>query len=353
MPQKPSFTFLLRLFFLSLIALPTFAAEEEPAAESDTEFILHHVQDEHQWHLATIGHTEVTLPLPIILFSPDRGLEIFSSSNFFDEAHEPVPYQGYMIDEHNHIVSTEEGRAVYDFSITKNVAALFISMALMLGIFLSIASRYKKGGKAVPKGLQSFFEPIILFVRDEIAIPNIGPHKYRRFMPYLLTLFFFIWFSNLLGLLPGAANLTGNIAVTFVLAVLTFLYTNLNGNKEYWKHVFATPGVPKPLLLILVPVEFLGLFTKPFSLMIRLFVAITAGHIVILSLIALPFIFDSFAVGIGSTIIIIFVNIIELLVATIQAYVFTLFSAMYIGAAVAEHSHDEHHEEAVPDKSLI
>ncbi len=258
-----------------------------------------------------------------------------------------------MIDEHNHIAPVEEGRTVYDFSITKNVAALFVSIALMLLIFLPIAARYKsQGTKAVPKGLQSLFEPIIIFVRDEIAIPNIGKHKYHKFMPYLLTLFFFIWFSNLLGLFPGAANLTGNIAVTFILAILTFLYTNLNGNKDYWKHVFATPGVPKPLLPILVPVEIIGLFTKPFSLMIRLFVSITAGHIVILSLIALPFIFNSFAVGVGSSILVIFVNIIEVLVATIQAYVFTLFSAMYIGAAVAEHHHEEHAEEEV-DQSLI
>ena len=351
-PFRPDYQFLrfFSFFLLLIVVFPAVAEEPGQTEEGETAFILHHVQDEHQWHLATIGHTEVTIPLPIILYSSDRGLEFFSSSNFFDEAHEPVEYQGYEIDEHNHIVATEAGRTVYDFSITKNVAALFISMALMLIIFLSIAARYQqKGSKAVPKGLQSLFEPIIIFIRDEIAIPNIGKHQYRRFMPYLLTLFFFIWFSNLLGLFPGAANLTGNIAVTFVLAVLTFLYTNLNGNKEYWKHVFATPGVPKPLLPILVPVEFIGLFTKPFSLMIRLFVAITAGHIVILSLIALPFLFNSFAVGVGSSILIVFVNIIEILVATIQAYVFTLFSAMYIGAAVAEH----HHDEEEPDKSLI
>ena len=351
MPGAFRFRPFLRIIFFFLpifFSASAFAAEGE--GESETAFILHHVQDEHQWHLATIGHTHLTIPLPIILYSPDRGLETFSSSNFFDEAHEPTPYRGYMIDEHNHIVATEEGRTVYDFSITKNVAALFISIAVMLLIFLSIAARYKsKGSKAVPKGLQSFFEPIIIFIRDEIAIPNIGEQKYRKFMPYLLTLFFFVWFSNLLGLFPGAANLTGNIAVTLVLAVLTFLYTNLNGNKEYWKHIFATPGVPKPLLPILVPVEFIGLFTKPFSLMIRLFVAITAGHIVILSLIALPFLFNSFAVGVGSSVLIVFVNIIEILVATIQAYVFTLFSAMYIGAAVTEH----HHEDDEVDKSLI
>ncbi|MGB3779424.1 MAG: F0F1 ATP synthase subunit A [Tunicatimonas sp.] len=340
---RPIFLFLLVIFSASAFA-------NEGEEESETEFILHHVQDSHQWHFATVGHTDITLPLPVILFSSDRGMEVFSSSNFFDEAHEPVPYQGYTIDEHNDIVPLEAGRSVYDFSITKNVAALFISLAILLIVFIGIARRYQHNPKTPPRGIQSFFEPIIVFVRDEIAIPSIGERKYRRFMPYLLTLFFFIWFNNLLGLLPGAANLTGNIAVTLVLAVLTFIITNVNGNKEYWKHL-APPGVPWPIQIIMIPVEILGLFTKPFSLMIRLFVSITAGHIVILSLIALPFLFDSFAIGIGSSLIIVFINLIELLVATIQAYIFTLFSAMYIGAAVAEHQ--DHHAEEEVDKHLI
>lgn len=349
MPGESFFYPLLRsvfLFLFVIFSISAFAAEGE---ESETEFILHHVQDSHQWHFATVGHTDITLPLPVILYSPDRGLEVFSSRNFFDEAHEPVPYQGYEIDEHNNIVPLEEGRTVYDFSITKNVAALFLSLAILLLVFITIARRYQHNPQTPPRGIQSFFEPIIVFVRDEIAIPSIGEHKYRRFMPYLLTLFFFIWFNNLLGLLPGAANLTGNIAVTLVLAVLTFIITNVNGNKEYWKHL-APPGVPWPILIIMIPVEILGLFTKPFSLMIRLFVSITAGHIVILSLIALPFLFDSFAIGAGSALIIVFINLIELLVATIQAYIFTLFSAMYIGAAVAEH---QHHGEGEVDKHLI
>ncbi|MGB3589642.1 MAG: F0F1 ATP synthase subunit A [Tunicatimonas sp.] len=334
------------LFFLLLFTIPSFAAESED--ESETGFILHHVQDAHQWHFATIGHTHITLPLPIILYSPGQGLDIFSSSNFYNEAHEPVAYKGYRLDEeHNHVVALDDSK-VYDFSITKNVASLFLSILILLLIFTTVARRYESNPKAAPRGIQSFFEPIIVFVRDEIAIPSIGKHKYRRFMPYLLTLFFFIWFNNLLGLLPGAANLTGNIAVTLVLAVLTFIITNVNGNKEYWKHL-APPGVPWPILIIMIPVEILGLFTKPFSLMIRLFVSITAGHIVILSLIALPFLFNSFAIGAGSSLVIVFINLIELLVATIQAYIFTLFSAMYIGAAVAEH----HHEEVEVDKNLI
>jgi F-type H+-transporting ATPase subunit a len=168
--------------------------------------------------------------------------------------------------------------------------------------------------------------------------PNIG-HHYEKFLPYLLTLFFFILFGNLLGLLPGAGNLTGNIAVTVTLAALTFIITNVSGNKGYWSHIFWTPGVPLPLRLVILPVEILGLFTKPISLTIRLFVAITAGHIVILSLICLTFIFGSIWVGVGSSIILLFISLIELLVAGIQAYVFTLFTALYIGMAIADHDH--------------
>ena len=329
---------ILPLFFLLISTLPALAADEEG---NETSFIMHHVKDAHEWHFATIGHTHLTLPLPVILYSSDRRLEVFMSSKFYDEHHNRQPYNGYVMSEEEKIVPVDEGRSVYDFSITKNVAQLFLCLIILLVIFLGMARRYKNNPKAVPKGVQSFFEPIIVFIRDEVAIPGIGKAQHERFMPYLLTLFFFIWFGNLVGLLPGAANLTGNIAVTFTLAILTFIVTNVNANKGYWKHIFATPGVPKGVLPLLVPVEFLGLFTKPFSLMIRLFVAITAGHIVILSLIGLAFIFNSYAVGLGSTLIVIFINLIELLVATIQAYIFTLFTAMYIGQAVAVH--DEHH----------
>jgi len=181
-------------------------------------------------------------------------------------------------------------------------------------------------------------EPVIVFVRDEIVKPNIGKH-YEKYLPYMLTLFFFILFGNFLGLLPGAGNLTGNIAVTLTLAVLTFLITNIKGNKDYWAHIFWTPGVPLPLRLIILPVEIVGIFTKPISLTIRLFVAITAGHIVLLSLICLAFIFKSVWVGAGSTVMVLFISLIELLVAGIQAYVFTLFSSLYIGMSTAEHEH--------------
>lgn len=301
------------------------------------DMIMHHVKDAHAWHFFD-GHYG-TLYLPVIVYSQERGVEMFSSSNFYDDEHNIIDFNGYKLDqEHISFVDNAEA-SVIDFSITKNVAMLFINALVIILVFTAVARRYKKNVGKAPTGIQSFFEPIIVYLRDEVIKPNIGP-KYERYLPYLLSLFFFIWFGNLMGLLPGAANLTGNIAVTAVLAVSTFLIVNFSGNKKYWGHIFKTPGVPVPLLPIIVPVEIIGIFTKPFSLLIRLFVAITAGHIVILSLLGLIFIFHSYAVGIGSTLIVIFINLIELLVATIQAYVFTMFSALYIGMAVAEH--DDH-----------
>jgi len=357
------YSFLLISVFAGLPNTGVAAVASEPEGEGgSTDFILHHIKDSFDWHFFDIGDHPVSISLPVILWT-DNGLVTFSSSEFhhddegkhvvnaggltFVKYHEKVYQASSQPNENGSYIMKDEKGAIenakpFSLSITKNVAMLFLTIAVVLFIMLNVASNYKKNPKSAPKGLASVFEPIILYVRDEIAKPNIGP-KYKRFMPYLLTLFFFIWIGNLLGLLPGAANLTGNIAITMCLALFTFIATNLNGNKEYWKHIFATPGVPLPLLPILVPVEIIGIFTKPFSLMVRLFVAITAGHIVILSLIGLAFIFSSYAVGIGSTIMVIFINIIELLVATIQAYVFTLFSSMYIGAAVAEHHHEEHH----------
>lgn len=328
--------------FLLGFSSSSFAAESE---EDKTSFIMHHVVDSHEWHFVTFGHTHVTLPLPVIVYSGDRGLEFFKSSDFQNhETHKfgkEYAHEGYFIDDHDHMGRVDEA-SFTDFSITKNVVMMFIVMSLVAFLSLSAANHYKKNGAVAPKGAAAILEPIVIFVRDEIAQKSIGP-KYKKFVPYLITLFLFVWFGNLLGLLPGAANMTGNIAVTMVLAVLTFIITNVNGNKDYWKHVFATPGVPIPMLLIMVPVEIIGLFTKPFALTVRLFVAITAGHIVILGFIALAFIFESIAIGLVSTIMVTFINIIELLVATIQAYVFTLFSAMYIGSAVAEHEHVDHH----------
>jgi F-type H+-transporting ATPase subunit a len=311
---------------------------DQPAEKFNaSEVILHHVMDDHVWHFWD-GHYG-TLYLPVIVYSSEKGLDVFSSHHFYDEHHNVVEYNGYKLD-HNRIYLSGSAKKVFDLSITKNVAMLFINAALMVIVFMSVAKGYKKNQGKAPSGIQSFFEPVIVFVRDEVVKPNIG-HHYERFLPYMLTLFFFILFGNLLGLLPGAANLTGNIAVTAVLAILTFLITNISANKAYWSHIFWTPGVPLPLRLIILPVEIIGIFTKPISLMIRLFVAITAGHIVLLSLICLAFIFHSVYIGAGSTVMILFISLIELLVAGIQAYVFTLFSSLYIGMATAEH--EEHH----------
>ncbi len=317
---------------MAVFTTPSFAAENGQEEKLNvSEVILHHVMDDHVWHFAD----GLVMPLPVIVYSQEKGLDFFSSGNFFNENHEAVEYNGYKL-EHNHI--TLNGQSVLDLSITKNVAMLFITVAVILYVLLSTASSYKKNVGKAPSGLQSFVEPIIFFVRDEIVKPNIGP-KYERYLPYLLTLFFFVFIGNLLGLLPGAANLTGNIAITLVLAVITFIITNVSGNKNYWSHIFWTPGVPLPLRLIILPVEIIGVFTKPFSLTVRLFVAITAGHIVILALICLAFIFHSYLVGLGASLMVLFINLIELLVAGIQAYVFTLFSSLYIGLAVEEHDH--------------
>ncbi len=327
-------------FIIFFLLVPTAGFSVQGPAEGEeafdaSQFIIHHVLDDHVWHLWDHGGT---IYLPVIVYSAEKGLDIFSSRNFYDDHHNIVEHNGYTL-EHNHIYLSGSHKAVLDLSITKNVAMLFINAALLLVVFLAVAKGYEKNKGKSPSGIQSFFEPIILFIRDEIVKPNIGP-RYEKFLPYMLTLFFFILFGNLLGLLPGAGNLTGNIAVTVTLAVLTFIITNFSGNKSYWSHVFWTPGVPLPLRLIILPVEIVGLFTKPISLTIRLFVAITAGHIVLLSLICLAFIFKSVWVGTGSTVMVLFISLIELLVAGIQAYVFVLFSSLYIGMAITE---DEHH----------
>ncbi len=307
----------------------------EEKAPGISEVILEHVMDHHAWHFFD-GHYG-TLYLPVIIYTPEQGLDIFSSRHFFDEHHNHVPYRGYTLQDTKIYLGETP---VKDFSITKNVLMLFINSGLLLWMMLAVAKAYRRNVGKAPKGLQSFIEPVIFFVRDEIVKPNIGP-RYERYLPYMLTLFFFILLGNLLGLLPGAANLTGNIAVTMTMAVFTFIMTNVSGNSTYWKHIFWTPGVPLPLRLIILPVEIIGMFTKPFALMIRLFAAITAGHIVILSLISLAFIFHSYLVGFGASLFVLFISLIELLVAGIQAYVFTLFSSLYVGLAVEEHHAEE------------
>jgi F-type H+-transporting ATPase subunit a len=318
------------------------------------EMIMGHVTDEHGWHLW--GHT--SLPLPVIIYNSQRGLSIFSSARF-DHGH--ATYGGYMLDGNKVLATTAPDgtdasvapidesltASTIDFSITKNVLAIFVSVALMLIVFLSLAKAYTRRPGQAPKGLQSFIEPIIVFVRDEVAKPNIGP-KYAKFMPFLLTVFFFILINNLMGLIPifpGGANVTGSISVAFTLAVITFVLTLINGNRHYWGHIIAMPGVPKPVLLILTPVEILGVFLRPAILMIRLFANITAGHIIVLSFFSLIFIFGEINTGLGwgvsvfTLVFTIFMSMLELLVAFIQAFVFTFLSAMYLGAAIEEPHH--------------
>jgi len=334
--------------FLSLLAFNTlsvFANDESEAKQENFnagELIIDHISDSHDWHL--FGH--VSIHLPVIIYKPGNGLHVFSSSRFEDGN---ASYQGFRL-EKNHIV-TEDGSNFYDISITKNVASILLVIVLMLIVFISMAKRYSSNKNAAPKGLQSWLEPIIVFVRDEVAKSSIGEKKYEKYMPFLLTVFFFILFLNLLGLIPlapGGANVTGNIGITMSLALLTFIVILFSANKNYWRHVFAMPGVPVWVLFLLTPIEILGVFLRPFVLMIRLFANMLAGHIIALSFFSLIFIFGAMNIWIGysvsvvSIIFTVFMALLELLVAFLQAYVFTLLSAIYFGAAVEEHANHEH-----------
>ena len=313
-------------------------------------FILDHIGDSYEWHILTYSGHHVSVPLPVILYSKQSGVHVFMSSCFHHGGHHGFsiaadgPHKGKIVEQ---AADGSLVRPTLDLSITKNVLAIFVGMAIILWVFLSVAKTYIRRGNQAPSGLQSWVEPIILFVRDDIAYPAIG-HKYKRYMPYLLTLFFFILVSNLLGLIPFfpfGANVTGNIAVTLVLALLTFLITTFSATKTYWMHIFNTPGVPwwLKIPLPLMPfIELVGVITKPFVLMIRLFANITAGHIIAIGFFSLIFIFGemSAVIGYGASVIsvlfTVFMTMLELLVAFIQAYVFTLLSALYFGMAVEE-----------------
>lgn len=346
---------LIAIFFSLLLAgtsVSAFGQEVKEKTESagkfdPSSFILEHITDSHEWHLFTLkSGKDVAVYLPVILYSKEKGFDIFSSKKLAGGNE----YKGYKLEEEGDlqgkIVSVnsegviDEKNLPLDFSMTKAVFGLLFAAIIGLALFLSLSRSYKKSGISHPKGIQSFLEPIILFIRDDVAIPNIGIHKYEKYMPYLLSVFFFILINNLMGLIPFpppfGANVTGNIAVTFVLAICTFIITQISGNKAYWRHIFAPPGVPLWLLPVMIPVEIIGLFSKPGALMIRLFANITAGHIVILSLICLIFIFSSLAVAPVSIIFVIFMDCMELLVAFLQAYIFTLLSSLFIGMAVPE-----------------
>lgn len=319
------------------------------------DMIIEHITDAYEWHIITVGHTHVSVPLPVMMY--DEGKFIFFMSSKLHHGHEA--YQGYYISDKDmnsgklvrKDASGEEVRPTLDFSFTKNVLAIFISLFFLIFIFLSVAKTYKKREGKAPKGMQSLLEPIILFVRDDIAKASIGEKRYEKYTPFLLTIFFFILINNMLGIVPffpGGANVTGNIGVTGVLAAFTFIITTFSGNKAYWVHIVNAPGVPWWLKLpipLMPVVELIGVFTKPFVLMVRLFANISAGHIIILGFVSLIFIFGEITAGLGYGVSVVsiafsvFMDVLEILVAFIQAYVFTLLSALYFGMATEEAHH--------------
>ena len=354
----------LLVLFSFFIASTAFAAssEKDPEKKSSIkseikEYIQHHLKDSHDFYLGSYKQGEKKkyigyIGLPVILW--DNGIVIFSSSKFkHGKALGSKGNKHYKL-YHGKIYKTDSlGTITYDetnhplnkkpldLSMTKSVIAMLFTGLLMFFLFRSLAKSYSKN-KGIASGIGRFFEPIILYVRDDIAIPNIGVKHYGKYMSFLLTVFFFIWFLNLLGLTPLGINVTGNIAITFGLALLTFLLTNLTANRNYWAHIFWMPGVPVLMKIILMPIELLGVIIKPFSLLIRLYANMQAGHIVLMSLIGLMFIFNNWLGSSLSFVLAFSISIIELLVAALQAYIFTMLSALYFGFAVEE-NHDEAH----------
>ncbi|MGH2665310.1 F0F1 ATP synthase subunit A [Flavobacterium sp.] len=328
--------------------------KEEIDVEERAEFIQHHLRDSHDFHLFSYGkdsghEVNVGFPLPVILW--DNGLQIFSSSKFH-HGEEVAENNGnfYKISHVNGMVyktdatGSESTVKPLDFSITKNIFMILVVGLLMFVLFRNLGKSYGKNG-GIATGAGRFFEPLVLYIRDEIAIPNIGEKHYKKYMSHLLTVFFFIWFLNMFGLTPLGVNVTGNIAITAALAIITYLITTFSANKNYWKHIFWMPGVPMPMKIILAPIELLGTLIKPFSLTIRLYANMVAGHIVLMSIIAMMYTFNNVA-GSGFSFVLAFVlSILEILVAGLQAYIFTMLTALYFGSANEEHHHDEenHH----------
>lgn len=370
--------------FLILVSMPVLAGEpgqeghptEEKEKLNIKEVIFGHIMDGHEFHFFDITQADgtkkpVSIPLPVLLYSPQRGVSFFMSSNFH---HGHEPYNDYMLlNEHNihelgldpkkftagTIIPIKDGKLdssvkVLDLSLTRNVVQMLIALALLVWIMMSIAKRYKagQGVTTAPKGMQSLLEPVITFVRDEVAKPNLS-HKADKYLPYLLTVFFFILINNIFGLIPGTANVTGNIAFTVVLGLISFVVILFSSNGHYWGHIFNPPGVPGFVKPILVLVEFLSVFIKPFALIIRLFANMVAGHIIIICLISLIFIFGNIKPAIGyaaspvSLVFTIFIYFIEVLVAFLQAFIFTNLTAVFIGQAFeGEHHHEEAHAAA-------
>jgi len=334
-------------------------AEPKDIKTEIKEFIDHHLQDSYDFNIFGYKNeageqVHVGFPLPVIIY--DNGVQVFSSSKFH-HGEETAEVNGnfyklqhgkiYKVDSKNASLTLNEKHEPtnikpLDFSITKNVFMIFVVALLMFLLFISLAKSYAKNGN-IAAGVGRIFEPIVLYVRDEIAIPNIGERHYKKYMSYLLTIFFFVWFLNIFGLTPFGINVTGNIAVTACLALLTFLITTFTAKKDYWGHIFWMPGVPVLMKIVLAPIELLGVFIKPFALMIRLYANIVAGHIVLMSLIGLMFIFKSWLGSSLSFVLSFAISMIEILVALLQAYIFTMLSALYFGSAVEEHHHEEAH----------
>lgn len=347
--------FFLYIFGLQTVtqAQDTHQNEPKQSEGSISKLIFHHVSDQHDWHIADIpagnGHyTPISIPLPWIIIN--NGVDIFMLHGHSEtELAEQAAQKNYLY-EHGHIKQTLDGKPVIDLSMTKTAFQILLVCLLMTLIFTSVAGAYKKNEGKAPKGLQSLLEPIIIFVRDEVAKPNLK-EKYAGFMPYLLTLFFFIWISNIFGLTPFNSNIAGNISVTAALALLTFIITQFKGTATYWGHIFWFPGVPLPVKFLMLPVELIGIFTKPFALMIRLFANIIAGHFMVLALICMIFIFSKggenvlagFGIAPVSIAFTIFIFCLEMLVAAVQAYVFTLLTCVFVGSAMEEHHHEENH----------
>ena len=318
------------------------------------EVIGHHVLDGHSFSIFEDEETKshYGFSLPIILW--DNGLQFFSSAKFNHGESVAESNGNYYVLHHEKIFKTDASGALtgeeenptnikpLDLSITKGVLTMLIVALLMFLLFGGLAKSFSKNG-GIAKGAGRFFEPIVLYVRDEIAIPNIGEKHYKKYMSHLLTIFFFVWFLNIFGLTPFGINVTGNIAITAGLALVTYFITTLTANKNYWGHIFWMPGVPVPMKIILIPIELLGTIIKPFSLMIRLYANIFAGHVVLMSLIGLMFIFKGWLGSSLSFMLSFSISIIEILVALLQAYIFTMLSALYFGSAVEEHHHEEAH----------
>lgn len=331
---------------------PTGHADEKKEGFDAEKVIFSHVLNAHEYHFLDIVGEDgvkhpITLPLPVILYSPTKGFTTFMSSKF---EHGHASYEGYSLEDGK--VVANDGSSVYDISLTRNVVQMFIALTILVWLLLSIARRYNRGEgvTSAPRGVQNLMEPIITFVRDEVAKPNLG-RKYAKYLPYLLTLFLFILINNLFGLVPGSANVTGNIAFTAVLGFITFVVILFSANKHFWGHIF-WPPVPGFVKFIMIPVEILSIFTKPFALIIRLFANMLAGHIIIICLISLIFIFANISKGVGwgfspiSIAFATFIYLIEVLVAFIQAFIFANLTAVFIGQSIEDHHQhdgDAHH----------